>query len=404
MLRLSGVGLRLTRLTLSDFRNYPHLAWHPGGATGARIAAIFGPNGGGKTNLLEAISLLGAGRGLRRARRADLARREGAGGFAVAGRFVGSEGEFSVATGVPAPATPAAEPRRIFRLDGAALQSQGDIAARVALAWLTPPMERLFQETAGGRRRFLDRLVAALEAAHGGELAAHERALAARMRLLRTHGADPAWLAAIEDAIARHAVAVSAARGAVLRRLNQALATVTPDGFPPARADLLCPIAARLAQAPALAVEEWLRARLREGRSADRASGQNGVGAHRADFALHDAARNLPAAQASTGEQKALLIGVILGHAALVARVRGFAPILLLDEPMVHLDARRRAALVAALAALPAQIILTGTDREPFLPLADAATGWHCGGGGLIADPGFLPAADARGAAAPLPL
>ena len=412
----SGAGLRLTRLALSDFRNHARLAWHPGGAADARIAAIFGPNGGGKTNILEAVSLLGAGRGLRLARRADLARRDGPGGFAVAGRFAGIEGDFTVATGVPAPgaipdgaapgAAPGAargvEPRRVFRLDGAAPESQGHIAARVALAWLTPPMERLFQEGASGRRRFLDRLVAALEAGHGRELAAHERALAARARLLRSGGADPAWLAAIEDAIARHAVAVTAARAGVLRRLNQALARVTPAGFPPARADLLCPIAARLGQSPALAVEDWLRARLHEGRGADRASGQNGFGAHRADFALHDAARDLPAAQASTGEQKALLIGVILGHAALVARVRGFAPILLLDEPMVHLDTDRRAALIAAVAELPAQIFLTGTDRELFLPLAGAATGWHCGGGRLTADPAFLAAVDAHACSAPV--
>ncbi len=393
----SGAGLRLTRLALTDFRNHARLVWHPGGAADARIAAIFGPNGGGKTNLLEAISLLGAGSGLRLARRADLARRDGPGGFAVAGRFAGIEGDFTVATGVPAPGeAPGAEPRRVFRLDGAAPENQGQIAARVALAWLTPPMARLFQEGTSGRRRFLDRLVAALEAGHGRELAAHERALAARARLLRSGGADPGWLAAIEDAIARHAVAITAARAGVLRRLTQALAWVTPAGFPPARVDLLCPIAARLAQSPALAVEEWLRARLHEARGADRVSGQNGFGAHRADFTLHDAARDLPAAQASTGEQKALLIGVILGHATLVARVRGFAPILLLDEPMVHLDAERRAALIAALAALPAQIFLTGTDRAPFLPLAGAATGWYCGAGRLTADPGFLAAAGAH--------
>ncbi len=392
-----GAGLYLARLALSDFRNYARLAWRPGGEDGARIAAIFGPNGGGKTNILEAVSLLGGGRGLRLARRLDLARREGGGGFAVVGRFTGGESDFTVATGVPAPdhAKPAAEPRRVFRLDGAPPPRQGDIAARVALVWLTPPMERLFQEGASGRRRFLDRLVAALETGHGHELAAQERALAARARLFRGGRADPAWLTAIEDAIARHAVAVTAARVSVVRRLNRALGDVTPAGFPPARLDLLCPIAAELAEAPALAVEAWLRTRLYASRGIDRASGQTGIGAHRADFALSDAARHLPAAQASTGEQKAILIGVILGHAALVAETRGFAPVLLLDEPMVHLDADRRRALLAAIAALPAQILLTATDRETFLPLADLATGWRCGGGKLATDPAFRRAADA---------
>ncbi len=385
----SDAGLYLKRLSLSDFRNYARLSWHPGGAAGTRIAAIFGPNGGGKTNILEAISLLGGGSGLRLARRVDLARREGAGGFAVAGRFVGSEGAFSVATGVPAPETLTAEPRRVFRLDGVAPRNGGEIAARVALLWLTPPMERLFQEGTSGRRRFLDRLVAGLEAGHGRELVAHERALANRARLLRAGGADPAWLAAIEDAIARHAAAITAARLGVVRRLNLALAAVTPAGFPPARVELLCPLAGRLAGEPALALEEWLRARLREGRGEDRVTGHTGVGAHRADFTLFDAARGMPAAQASTGEQKALLIGVILGHAALIARARGFAPILLLDEPMVHLDGARRAALIAALAALPAQIFLTGTDREAFLPLSGIAAGWRCADAGLVADPAF---------------
>lgn len=376
-------ALRLSRLTLSQFRNYGALTWRPG----ARVAAIFGPNGGGKTNLLEAVSLLGASRGLRAARLPELARQgaDGKGAFAVAGRFETPPGRLDVGTGtVEDDAT-----RRAFRIDGVAPRSRGEIATRIALVWLTPPMDRLFQEGASGRRRFLDRLVAALEPAQARELGAHDAALAERNRLLREGRADPAWLAALEDAIARHATAVTAARAVVVRRLNAVLAAQGAGGFPAARLTLLSPIADRLAGAPALAAEEWLRAELARARAADAAEGGTRLGAHKADFQLADLASGLPAALSSTGQQKALLIGVVLGHAALVADARGFAPILLLDEPMVHLDAERRAAFAAALRGLPAQALITGTDRETFLPFAAFAAGWHCADGTLRPDPAF---------------
>ena len=374
-------GLRLARLTLTDFRNYATLTWRPAG----HLAVLHGPNGSGKTNLLEAVSLLVPGRGLRGARLGELARRGpgAAGTWAVAARLETPAGPLDIGTGSP-PEGPAE--RRVFRLDGAAPRSQAEVAARVAAVWLTPQMDRLFQEGPSGRRRFLDRLVFALEPAHAREVAAHDTAMASRNRLLATGRADPAWLDGLEDAMARHAVAVTAARAALAQRLTAALAAGAAAPFPASRLTLVCPIAERLAAGPALAAEDWLRATLAAGRARDAAAGSAAAGAHRADMALADAATGLPAEQASTGQQKALLIGVVLGHAALLAEARGFAPLLLLDEPTVHLDAARRAALFAALLRLPAHGVLTSADRDTFAPLRGQAEALRVVAGSLLPD------------------
>ncbi len=366
--------LRLQRLVLTDFRGYAALTWRPAG----RIAVLHGPNGSGKTNLLEAISLLVPGRGLRGAKTADLPRRGGSGAWAVAGRFATLAGETDIGTGSP---PEGASDRRVFRLDGQTPRNQAEISARAAMVWLTPQMDRLFQEGLSGRRRFLDRLVWALEPAHAREIAAHDTAMQGRNRLLAEGRGDRAWLAGLEDSMARHAVAATASRVGMVNRLNGALAGGVSGAFPAARIDLACPIAARLADRPALAVEDWLRAELEANRGRDARAGTTAVGAHRCDMVLTDAASGTPAGLSSTGQQKSLLVGLILAHASQVTEARGFAPLLLLDEPAVHLDPDRRAALFEALVGLSAQTFLTGTDAETFAPLAGRAEVLAVGGG-----------------------
>ncbi|MBK1657465.1 DNA replication/repair protein RecF [Paracraurococcus ruber] len=383
-------ALSLTRLMLRDFRSWPDLKV----PFQARIVLVAGPNGAGKTNLLEAISLLGPGRGLRGARTAELGRQQGGAPlpWAAAGRFCDTTGtEFDIGTGTPDGGPPE---RRIFRLEGSPIRTQADLAERVAAVWLTPQMDRLFQDGAGDRRRFLDRLVWALEPHHAREVAAYDNAMAQRNRLLaqeRREGLrpDPAWLAGLEDAMACHGVAAAASRRGLVGRLNATLSGGVTGAFPAARLGLQCPVAAALAESPALAVEDRLRADWAAARGRDAAAGATLSGPHRADLLFTHAPKDLPAALCSTGEQKALLVAVVLAHATLIAGARGFAPLLLLDEVAAHLDAPRREALFEALVGLPAQAFLTGTDAAVFAPLRGVAQAFRAAPGQLVADTDF---------------
>jgi DNA replication and repair protein RecF len=361
--------LRLTRLRLTRYRSYA--------AAELRFAepmqVFTGPNGAGKTNLLEAISLLGPGRGLRGARIGEVAR-QGGPSWSVSGTFDDGLGGFEIGTGS---LEEGSADRRAFRLDGEKLRAQAELAERVAAVWITPQMDRLFQESAGGRRRFLDRLAMALEPHLAREATAYESAMAGRNRLLQKGRAEPAWLAALEDSMARHGIAIAASRRALVARLNAAQAALPENAFPAAILALQCPAAALLEEMPALAAEEALRDAWAASRPRDGAAGATLSGPHRADLIFTHAAKAMPAGLCSTGEQKALLISTVLAHAGLIAAARGFAPLLLLDEVAAHLDEARRGALFAALAGLPAQCFLTGTDAEVFAPLAGRAEHWR---------------------------
>jgi DNA replication and repair protein RecF len=367
--------LRLQRLILQDFRSYPSLNQN----FDHDSIVVAGPNGTGKTNLLEAISLLSPGRGLRGAKGAELPRHaETALAWAAAGHFAAPSGPVTIGTGAEAGAE-----RRSFRLDGNAVRSQAELSRHVALLWLTPQMDRLFQESAGGRRRFLDRLVWSLEPTHARDVAAHDTAMTQRNRLLAEGRRDAGWLAALEDTMARHAVAAVAARQSTLAGLNATLRAGLSGSFPSASLSLICPIADALAEQPALAVEEALRSGLAADRARDTAAGGARQGAHRTDLRMVLLPQDIPAELCSTGEQKALLVSIVLAQAALVAAHRGFAPLLLLDEVAAHLDPGRREALFQALTSLPAQCFLTGTEVAPFAPLRGGAQFLEAIPGGL---------------------
>ncbi len=330
-----------------------------------------GPNGAGKTNLLEAISLLVPGRGLRGARFSELGRHDAVtpGSWAVAGELTDEAG---VKTEIGTGAAEAAPERRVFLLDGVKPRAQAEIASRIAAVWLTPQMDRLFTEAASGRRKFLDRLVVALEPSHAREMAAFESASAQRNRLLQENP-DPVWLDGLEDSCARHAVAATATRMTLLAQLNSVLRAGAAAPFPLVSLALECDIAARLDAAPAIAVEDFLRSAYKAARAQDTAYKRSSIGPQKSDLLITDAATGRPAGFSSTGQQKAMLIGIVLGHAALIAATRGAPPLLLLDEPLVHLDAAHRSALFAAVGKLDVSAWMTGTDIEPFAGLPGAA-------------------------------
>ncbi|WP_308814926.1 DNA replication/repair protein RecF [Sphingomonas sp. GV3] len=350
----------LSRFALTDFRNHAALLLTPGPG----FVLLTGENGAGKTNVLEAVSLLAPGRGLRRAPLADMARQGGPGGFGVAAMLGGEDVE--LATGALA----SAPDRRLTRIQGAAATANA-LTEWITVLWLTPAMDRLFVEPAGERRRFLDRLTLALTPAHGQHAARYEAAMRARNRLLAEEGRpDPAWLAALEAQMAEHGERLEVARRNTVDLLADALAE-QPEG-PFARAGIL--------------LEGWqggadrLLDDLRTGRARDAAAGRALVGPHRSDLVVTHLGKRQLAALSSTGEQKALLLGIVLAHAELVAARVGRPPVLLLDEVAAHLDPRRRAALFERLAGR-GQVWMTGTEPALFEAIGAEATRIALGGG-----------------------
>jgi DNA replication and repair protein RecF len=349
--------MAVTRLALTDFRSYASALITPGPG----FVVLTGENGAGKTNVLEAVSLLSPGRGLRRAALADMARSDGPGGFSIAARVAADGGEIDLGTGT----VPTAAERRLVRINGAAGTASA-LGEWLSLLWLTPAMDRLFIEGGEGRRGFLDRLVLAVEPGHAVHATRYESAMRERNKLLRDEERpDTAWLDALEARMADHGAMIAAARRQTVAALNRRIAEQAEGPF--ARA--------------ALAIEGWagdeasnFAAELRQSRSRDATAGRTLAGPHRQDLAVTHIAKAQPAARASTGEQKALLLGIVLAHADLVADRSGRRPILLMDEVAAHLDPIRRTALFERLAASGGQIWLTGTEAGLFEGLGRDAT------------------------------
>lgn len=384
--------LAVTRLTLTRFRSYAYVRL----TVPACSVVLTGPNGSGKTNLLEALSLFAPGRGLRGARLTELERidpgagveAEGSGWAVAAGVQTPDAGLVEIGTGT----TPGSGDRgsgdrdgggkggggkgggdrRVVRIDGRTSRSTA-LPETLSLIWLTPQMDGLLMEGSGSRRRFLDRMVFGLDPAHAGRLSRYEKVLRERAHLLRSGRADPAWLTALEDTLATTGVAIAAARRDFVQRLDRACRSATGP-FPRATAGLTGAVDAALAAHPALVVEDSLRADYRSSRNRDAEMGGSAIGPHRSDLvvAYIDPGAEppgRPVSLCSTGEQKALLIALVLGHARVLAATRGLPPLLLLDDVAAHLDADRRAALFEALESLRCQAWMTGTDTASFAAL-----------------------------------
>ena len=337
----------ISRLALTDFRTYPVAIIE----AGPGFVLLSGENGAGKTNVLEAVSLLTPGRGLRGAALSEMAREGGPGGFAVAATL----DQTDIGTGTH----PSAPERRQVRINGAPA-AVNSLSEWLSMLWLTPAMDRLFSGSAGERRRFLDRLVLSLEPAHAHHSARYDAAMRARNKLLAEERFDDAWLSSLEQAMAEHGTAIGDAREGTVAALEDHLAAAPPDEFAPASVAIVGWEARDLASA------------LKANRARDAAAGRAVEGPHRQDLAVEHRAKDMPAARCSTGEQKALLLGLVLAHAELVAERRREAPILLLDEVAAHLDPKRRAALFARLDGR-GQVWMTATESALFEGIGDAA-------------------------------
>jgi len=365
---------RLRRLTLANFRSYRAATV----AVDADLVLLVGPNGAGKTNLIEAISFLAPGRGLRRATVEEVAFSEGDGSWAVAADIDGMLGLATLGTGIDPPLGDDGKAARKCRIDREPVASAAAFADHLRIVWLTPAMDSLFVGPASERRRFLDRLVLTIDAEHASRVAALERSLRSRNRLLEEAQPDPHWLDAVEHETAEIAVAVAAGRAETVRRLAAELSSAEDptSPFPWAAIALEGSLETRLAEHPAhpaIEIEDDYRAALKRNRPRDAAAGRTLVGPHLTDLRVVHGPKSIQAAEASTGEQKALLLRLVLAHAGLVTAMAGCVPVLLLDEVAAHLDPVRRAALFAELARLGGQVWITGADPAAFAEVASKA-------------------------------
>lgn len=373
----------IERLTLTRFRSYPSLRIETDGCP----IVLTGANGAGKTNILEAISLLVPGRGLRRAGISEMANDQGAGDWAVAARVLTPDETVELGTGYVPDGTSRRE-RRLVRVDGETVSSQAALSQFMGAHWLTPQMDRLFVDGVSARRRFLDRLVYAWDPAHAGRVQAFEQSMRERLKLLKDHSQpDPGWLKVLEDGMAERGMAVAAARRELIARLAPSAATGLGP-FPGAILSLEGELDSWLDNGPALEAEDRYRLALAQDRRRDQMSGRTHTGPHRTDLNVCHAEKGQAAAICSTGEQKALLVAIILANAALRGREEGGVPVLLLDEVTAHLDENRREALFHHLLELGAQVWLTGTDDSLFGTMKSQAKIFEIENGGLKLNPG----------------
>ena len=375
---------RIHRLTLTHFRNYRAASLE----THGDLVVLAGPNGAGKTNCIEAISFFSPGRGLRRAMLEDVADNQGDGSWAVSAEAEGALGLATLGTGIDAPAAEASSSSRRCRIDREPVASATAFGDHLRMVWLTPAMDGLFLGPASERRRFFDRLVLAIDSEHSARVAALDRSLRSRNRLLEVRNYDDHWCDAIERETAELAVAVAAMRGQTAARLAGMLrARGHASAFPSAEIALDGWMENALMSEPATAVEDRYRGILRQGRARDAIAGRTLDGPHLTDLKVVYAPKNMPARDASTGEQKALLIGLVLAHAGLVAEMTGITPLLLLDEVVAHLDPRRRAALFDELSKLGAQVWMTGADPAAFADIGPSGEVFSIEAGQIVPRP-----------------